>query len=108
MAVGTSGPLAEETPSMWWAVWGEYTGTDVLVTLDDLSHPPVMIFGKLWLTEWCGPEQEVIVVSGGRQAEVQFATPPDPPTGHPEDRSEDWHCVEAPAGFHDIPRLRTP
>lgn len=60
---------------MWWVVWGEYVGADVTVTLADRSRPEVMFFGRLWLTEWCGPEQLAVVSAAGRQSEVRFAPP---------------------------------
>ncbi|MFI6044718.1 hypothetical protein ACIA8C_24030 [Nocardia sp. NPDC051321] len=102
MAVGTAGPIAGQPAAMWWAVWGEYTGDDVLVTLEDLSHPAVIIFHKLWMAEWRGKEQKAIVVAAGRQAEVHFT----PPVGRQVDGIRNWRNVETPSGFHDIPRLR--
>ncbi|WP_405166652.1 hypothetical protein OG203_17075 [Nocardia sp. NBC_01499] len=106
MAVGTSGPIVGEPAAMWWAVWGEYTGADVQVTLDDRSHPAVIVFHKLWMTEWRGRAQAATVITAGQQADVQFATPFGPTAGRTIDGARKWHNVETPSGFHDIPRNR--
>lgn len=107
MVVGASGPIPQEPQAMWWAVWGEYTGNDVRVILADQSRPELLIFGRLWICEWRGPEREVTVVTAGQQAEIHFASP-SYSAPHPgrvrRDRSQSH--IETPAGFHEIPRRR--
>lgn len=100
MAVGTSGPITGEEAARWWAVWGQYTGVDVEVSVDGLADPAIMIFHKLWLTEWRGPQREAIVVSADQQAEIEFAAPVAVPA---ERGSVRWRNVEAPNGFHAAP-----
>lgn len=105
MAVGASGPIPEEPDSNWWAVWGEYTGNDVQVILDDQTQPDMMVFAKLWICEWRGPVHAATVVSAGRQAEIRFP----PPISRSmqvrrnrHNRSGGWSHVETPVGFHEI------
>lgn len=104
MVVGTSGTVETEPDHMWWVVWGEYVGADVTVTLADQSRPEIMFFGRLWLTEWCGPEQLAVVSTAGRQSEVRFAPPAfvTPPVESALlGESGGWAHVETPASFHD-------
>ncbi|WP_327145865.1 hypothetical protein [Nocardia sp. NBC_01327] len=107
MAVGASGPIPQEPQAMWWAIWGEYSGNDVQVTLDDQSRPGVVVFNRLWICEWRGPEREATVVTAGRQAEIQFAPPvyAAPHARHNRPGGGSSH-IETPAGFHEIPRRR--
>ncbi|MFF2550567.1 hypothetical protein ACFVUS_06180 [Nocardia sp. NPDC058058] len=105
MAVGAAGPIPEEPEEMWWAVWGEYTGADVQVTLDDQSRPHVLVFGNLWIAEWRGPEQEATVVTADRQAEIHFAHPislQERTQRMRHNRLRGPSHIETPAGFHEM------
>lgn len=72
MAVGASGALPRDPATTWWAVWGEYTGSDVRITLNDRTRPHVEIFGNLWISEGRGPGREATIETAGRRAEITF------------------------------------
>ncbi|MRH88387.1 hypothetical protein GFY24_13185 [Nocardia sp. SYP-A9097] len=103
MAVGASGPIPQDPEATWWAVWGEYIGNDVQVTLNDQSRPEVLVFGKLWICEGRGREREATVVTAGRQAEIRFAPPLAVGAGRVSaNGSRDPSHIETPTGFHEM------
>ncbi|MFJ4655229.1 hypothetical protein ACIP5Y_28465 [Nocardia sp. NPDC088792] len=105
MAVGASGVLPRDPETTWWAVWGEYTGSDVQITLDDRTRPRVEVFGNLWISEGRGPEREATVETAGRRAEIKFAPAASLSqrrAGRFADSSTGTSSyIETPAAFHE-------